>query len=415
MAYAFKHKHVANENEAARKRKRTMQVFVAVGVVIVVAVFLLGMGVGDGRISMAALHSQNKDLPGKLDYSSVNQLYTALKSNYDGKLTEAQLLDGMKAGMLTATGDTHTEYFTASDAEAFNNQLQGTFSGIGAELGKDAHGNLSVIAPIDGTPASKAGLRPGDLISAIDGKDTSGITVDNAVSKIRGAKGTKVTLQIVRDNTQVLTLTITRDNITVPSVTWKILDGNVGYMQINQFSDDTGILAEKAAKEFKDHNVKGVVLDLRGNPGGEVTSAVEVSSLWLPPQATIMVEKRGNTSVGTELANGNYLLKDLPTAVLIDGGSASASEITASALHDNKVATLFGVQSYGKGSEQQVIKLVGGTEAKITVARWYRPNGQNIDKKGITPDRIVKITSDQIKAGQDPQKDAAVQFVQSGK
>ncbi|HSX33943.1 MAG TPA: S41 family peptidase [Candidatus Saccharimonadales bacterium] len=374
-------------------------------------VFSLGVGVGDGRISKQALHSQNKALPGTLDYATIDQLYTALKNDYDGKLTQAQLLDGLKTGLLQATGDPYTEYFSADAAKDFNNQLQGTFSGIGAELGLDASGNVQVIAPIDGAPASKAGLRPQDLIVEINGQSTSGLTVDSAVAKIRGPKGTQVKLGIVRAKTEQLTLTITRDNITVPSVKSSILPGNIGYLQITQFSDDTGELAQKAAQSFKDSGVKGVVLDLRGNPGGLVSSAVAVSSLWLPEGTTIMTEQRGGTVVGTETATGNNILANLPTAVLIDGGSASASEITAGALHDNKVATLYGTQSYGKGSEQTIVRLSGGAEAKITIARWYRPNGQNIDKKGITPDQVVSISDADIKAGNDPQKAAAVQFV----
>jgi carboxyl-terminal processing protease len=382
------------------------------GVVVAVGIFILGVGVGNGTIAFNKLSNENANLPDTPDYTSVTQVYNSLRENYDGKLSETKLLDGMKSGLVQAAGDPYTEYFSASSAKDFNDQLSGTFSGIGAELGQDAQGNLQIVAPIDGTPASKAGLKPQDIITQIDGKSTSDMSVDQAVTKIRGQKGTKVTLQVVRNKQDTLTFTITRDDIKVPSVTSSISDDNIGYMKINQFSSDTSDLAQKAAQSFKDKGVKGVVLDMRGNPGGLLDAAVNVSSLWLPQGKTILQEKRGGAVVSTETATGNDILNGIPTAVLVDEGSASASEITAGALHDNGVATLFGVKSYGKGSVQQVMSLPNGTEMKVTIARWYRPNGQNIDKKGITPEHIVKITADDVKAGKDPQKDAATQFLQ---
>ncbi|HSW99030.1 MAG TPA: S41 family peptidase [Candidatus Saccharimonadales bacterium] len=380
-------------------------------VAVVVGIFSLGVAVGDGRVSFSKLSNENASLPATLDYSTVTQVYNSLRTNYDGKLDTTKLLDGMKAGLVQAAGDPYTEYFNAGGTKDFNDQLSGTFSGIGAELGQDAQGNLQVVSPIDGTPAANAGLKAQDIIAEIDGRSTSGMSIDEAVSKIRGQKGTKVTLKVIRNKTDTLTLTITRDDIKVPSVTSKILDNNIGYIKINQFGADTSGLAEKAAQDFKDKNVKGVVLDMRGNPGGLLDAAVNVSSLWLPGGKTILQEKRGGEVVSTETSTGNDILNGIPTAVLIDEGSASASEITAGALHDNGVATLFGVKSYGKGSVQQVISLPNNTEMKVTIARWYRPNGQNIDKKGITPDNVVAISADDVKAGNDPQKDAAVQFI----
>lgn len=384
-----------------------------VGIVVIIsaAIFSLGFGFGNGTIRFSSLSSENKDLPSKLDYSSVNEVYKALKDNYDGKLKESDLLDGLKRGLAKSTNDPYTEYFNQKEASEFNDQLQGTFSGIGAELGKDSHDNLVIVAPIDGFPAAKAGLRSQDIIVSIDGQTTTGMSVDQAVSKIRGKKDTTVELRILRDQSEDLTLKITRDNIKIASVKWEILDGNIGYMRINQFSDDTASLAQTAAQEFKNKGVKGVILDLRGNPGGIVDASVAVASLWLPEGKTILQERHGNVAVATELANGNNILNGIKTVVLVDGGSASASEITAGALRDNDVATIIGTKTYGKGVVQQVIPLSGGGELKVTIASWYRPNGQNINKKGITPDQEVKITNDDYKNGSDPQKDAAIQFL----
>lgn len=370
--------------------KRWGKILAAVAVVALV--FVAGQTNGTGRWSWPWSGNNNSQttLPDQLDYSTVNDVYTALKANFDGSLDQDKLLDGLKGGLTTAAGDPYTEYFNADQAKSFNEQLTGTFSGIGAELGKDSAGNLQIVAPIAGFPAEKAGLKAGDLITQIDGQATTGIQLDDAVSKIRGPKGTTVTLQIVRGN-QPQTVTITRDNIKIPSVNTKTLNGNIGYIQITQFSDDTSTLVSQAAQTFVGQNVKGIVLDMRSNPGGLLDAAVNVSSLWLPNGQTILQEKRGAQVVQTYTAHGTPLFKGMPTVVLIDSGSASASEITAGALKDNGVATLIGTKSYGKGSVQTILNLAHGSQLKVTIARWYRPNGQNIDKQGITPDQTVEL------------------------
>ncbi len=400
--------------ERGRKSKQilgsSLKIAGIVGTVIVI--FLAGLGVGNGSIQFGTVKNvQNKDLPDNLDYSSVESLYDALKASYDGKLDTAKLLDGIKTGLVEASGDPYTIYLNTKDAEDFNNQLSGTFSGIGAELGQDANKNLIVVAPIAGFPAAKAGIRPQDMIVEIDGKSTSGLNVAEAVTKIRGPKGTTVKLRILRDKKQDLNFTITREDIKVPSVKHEILAGNIGYLQITQFNDDTTELSQKAAQEFKNKGVKGVVVDLRGNPGGLLTAAVDVSSLWLSPGDTVLQEKRDGVVVSTEVANNTNTLQGVPTAILINEGSASASEIMAGALKDHGVATLFGVKSFGKGSVQQIKKMQGGAELKVTIARWYRPNGDNIDKKGINPDKEIKMTDQDFENKRDPQKDAALNFL----
>ena len=374
-------------------------------------IFWLGMGVGSGRLGPDAIFhkSLSTNLPSNLDLSSVQQVYNDLRVSYDGQLTASQLLDGIKTGLAQATSDPYTEYFNPAAAKQFNDQLSGSFSGIGAELSKDSNGNLIVVAPIAGSPADKAGLKAADIISKINGTSTTGLNTDDAVTRIRGNPGTKVTLQLIRGS-QTLSLTITRDNITIPSVTSKIMDGNIGYMQISQFSNDTADLATKAANQFKQAGVKGIVLDLRSDPGGLLDAAVSVSSLWLPGGKTILTERRGDTIVQSYPSTGTATLQGIPTVVLIDGGSASAAEITAAALHDNKTATLMGVTSFGKGSVQEVDNLPGGAEIKVTIAHWYTPDGKNINKQGIKPDQIVKLPAN-LPAGQDPQLDAAIAFL----
>lgn len=387
--------------------------FYGLAVAVAAAIFTLGVFTGNGTIHLTSPGQQASQtgLPKTLDFSSVNEVYTALRQNYNGKLTEQQVLDGLKHGLASSTGDPYTQFFTAKESQGFNEQLQGTFSGIGAQLDQDTEGNIVVVAPIAGSPAEAAGVRAQDIIADIDGTSTSGMTAQGAVTKIRGPKGTQVTLTLVRNKSQTLKLTITRDDITVPSVTSKILDGNIGYLQVSQFSDNTFTLAQEAVASFEKAGVTKIVLDLRDNPGGLVDSAVNVSSLWLPKGATIMQEKRGNTVVDTLRATGKNPLQGKQTVVLLNGGSASASEITAAALRDNKAATIIGEKSYGKGVEQQIIPFSDGSQLKVTVADWNRPNGQNINKKGITPDQTVKMTEDDYKNKTDPQLDAATAYL----
>jgi carboxyl-terminal processing protease len=381
--------------------------------VVVVAVFAAGIGVGNGTITLEKQSEQNKDLPADLDYAAVEALYDKLRSKYDGDLDEQKLLDGMKAGLAKASGDPYTVYLNEKDAEEFNKQLNGTFSGIGAELGQDENGNLIIVSPIAGFPAERAGLRPKDVVVGIDKTNAEGVSVEEAVTKIRGQKGTKVTLRVIRDKKQELSFTITREDIKIPSVKHEILDGNIGYMQINQFGGDTYELAVKAANEFKQKNVSGVIVDLRGNPGGMLDASVYVTSLWLPKGQTVLQERRGSLIISTEVATGEDILRGMKTVVLVNEGSASASEIMAGALQDHKAATVLGVKSFGKGSVQSIQDLPGGSELKVTIARWYTPNGQNIDKKGINPNKEVKMTDDDYKNKKDPQKDAAISLIKS--
>lgn len=370
-------------------------------------VFTLGWGLGSGRISIAAfrkLDSQNSTLPNRLDMTSVQEVYQALRDNYDGELDQEKLLDGMKSGLAQASGDPYTEYLNAAQAQDFRDDLNGNFSGIGAELGKQDN-NIVIVAPIAGYPAAKAGLQAKDIIISIDEKPTTNMTLSEAVNLIRGPSGSEVKLKIFR-GTAEQDVTIVRENISIDSVKWEVKDG-IGYMTITTFAEDTAALARQAAQDFKNQNVKGVVVDVRGNPGGLLDSSVAISSLWLPKGATILTEQRGGKVIKSYTAEGDPILQGVPTVVLIDESSASASEILAGALQDNKVATLIGTTSYGKGSVQNLIQLPSGGVLKVTIARWFTPDGQNIDKEGIAPDTKVERTVENVKAGQDPQKDAA--------
>ena len=377
-------------------------------------VFFAGVGYGNGSYSLGLQRGPKpvaNGLPDKLNYSSLDEVYQSIKDNYNGKLSESQLIEGMKHGLATATKDPYTVYFTAKEAKDFSDQLNNSFAGIGARLSKDGEANLIVGEAIAGFPAEKAGLKKQDIIIEVNGAQTNGLTLDDAISKIRGPVGSNVKLKIVRDKSQTLDFTITRQTISLPSVTTKTLDNNIGYIQLGTFGNDTTGLMQKAAQDFKDAKVKGIVLDLRNDPGGLLEAAVNVSSLWLPSGTNILQERRGSTVTQSYNSVGGDTLKGIPTVVLINEGSASASEITAGALHDNKAARLIGTKSYGKGVVQQLINLRDGGQLKVTVASWYRPDGQNINHKGITPDDTVKISDADIKAQKDTQLEAAQAYL----
>lgn len=348
---------------------------------------------------------QDKQPVQKLDFDSVNQINSLLHKNFDGELKVNDLNIGLRRGLVGATGDPYTEYFTAKEAQQFEDDLSGRLSGVGIELGKK-NNQLVVIAPISGAPAVKAGVRAGDAIIGVDNQDTSNWSVDQAANKIRGEAGTKVKLTIVRSG-NVKHIEIVRANITVPSVEFKILDNNIGYLKLSRFSEDTTSLATKAAQSFKDHKVKGVILDLRDNGGGLLNTAVDISGLWLNNKV-VVTEKVGGKVQDTLYSDNRAILKDIPTIVLVNGGSASASEITAGALRDNGVAKLVGQTTFGKGSVQQTLQLRDGGLLKVTVAHWYTPNNVNINKSGIKPDIEVELTDEDYNANRDPQKDTAI-------
>lgn len=383
-------------------------------VLLAFVIFASGVVVGQGNIGLhAGTYTSETGLPKTLGFNQVNEVYQALRNNYDGKLTEQQVLDGIKHGIAQSTGDPYTVFFTANEAQAFNSELQGTITGIGAQLGLNEDGNVVIVAPLAGSPAEAAGLRAKDIIVSVDGKSTSGMSVNEAVQKIRGKKGTTVELSVVRGGTQALTFTVKRDVIQIPTAVSKILSGNIGYLQVNQFSDDTDRLVTQAVDTFKAKGVKGVILDLRDNPGGEVSTAVQLSSLWLQPGDLIVQQRRGDTVIDNKYANSTNSLHGMKTVVLINGGSASASEITTLALKDHKAAYVIGEQSYGKGVVQQLIPFSDGSSLKVTISKWYSPNGTNVNHKGITPDKTVTPTEADYKNNNDVQLQAAEAWFKS--
>lgn len=378
-------------------------------------VFFGGLQIGSGAWSLSFSRQAvqaNKDLPNRLDYSSVDKVYADLKRKFDGPLDEQKLLDGLKKGLVEAAGDPYTVFMNEEEATAFNESLTGSFGGIGAELAKKDDA-VVVVAPIAGTPADKAGLRAQDTIVSINDQDATGISVEEAVKRIRGEAGTTVKLGVLRGQER-LDFTITREKITIPSVTTSYAENDtIGIISISQFSQDTAELVDAAANEFKQKGVKGIIIDVRNNPGGYLNSAVDISGKWLKKGQTIVEEKRDGKTVESFTAKTTGTLNGIPTVVLVNEGSASASEILAGALKDNKAAQLVGVTTFGKGSVQETVVYEKGGLLKVTVARWFTPGGNNISESGIEPDVKVEVTQDDITNKRDPQKDKAIEVLKA--
>lgn len=354
---------------------------------------------------------KNKD---QIDLTLYWNVFNKLKEKYvdADKLTTDQLLYNSIKGMLASTEDPYTVFMDPEENKEFNGEIDGTFEGIGAELGIK-EGILTVIAPLKDSPAEKAGLRAGDKILKVDDESTENMSVDVAVSKIRGGDGTVVKLTIFRLDSEEKTkeISVTRGVIKVESVTFEMKDNKIAYFNVVRFGDDTAIVFNRLIKQMP-KDTKGIVIDLRNNPGGYLDVAIDMASFMLPDGKIVVMEEDKNNKKKNFYSRGPGDLDGIRTAILINEGSASASEILAGALRDNrKDVTLVGKKSYGKGSVQELIKLPGETSVKITVARWLTPNGDQINKKGIEPDVEITLTEEDYNADRDPQLDKALEIV----
>ena len=350
--------------------------------------------------SVFGVRTSNKTI----DLSSVQKTYQELIANYDGKLDTQKLIYGANRGLVEAAGDPHTAYMDPDETKEFDKSLSGQIGGgIGAEIGL-RNNKPTIIKPLENSPAQKAGIKAGEAIVKVNDEASSDWSVEKVVSKIRGEVGTSVKLTLLSGG-QTREVSVVRQNIVSPAVESEI-DGEIGILKVNRFGDDTVSLSRKYASEFVDKGVKKVILDLRNNPGGTVGAAQGLLGIWLDNQIA-MTERRGSEIVKTLRTTGTPILGNMKTVVLINGNSASASEITAGALREYGKATLVGQKSYGKGSVQIVLGLPGGSQMKVTEARWYTPKGKNIDKTGIEPDVKVDLSAEDINNNLDTQMDKA--------
>lgn len=437
MDERFEEQHLFDEEEAPaashapvrapRRSNRMLRMGVTLAAVLVIG-FVGGLTVGanGGQKVLANVPLLGDGLDAtpdaKLDFSDFWKVYNVLQSRFvqthssTTPVTPQSQVYGAIQGLVAAYGDPYTVFFPPAEAKDFNDQISGNFSGVGMEIGVNSQNILTVIAPLKGTPAEKAGIKSGDLILAIDGKSTDGMSTDEAVKLIRGPKGSSVTFTINRSG-ETKQLKAIRDTIQVPTIDNKY-DSKTGIYTIAlyEFTANSASLFDGAFKEFQQSGSHKLIIDLRGNPGGYLDAAVAMASHFLPQGTTVVTEDyEGHQQNIVHKSTGTGgLPAGTQIVILIDQGSASASEIFSGALQDNKKATLIGTRSFGKGSVQELID-IGDASLKVTVARWLTPSGRSISNGGLTPDIKVESTQDSLSAGKDVQMDRAVQFLTTGK
>lgn len=350
----------------------------------------------------------------EIDMSLFSEVYYLLEENFPQfqNISETKILYGMIEGALTALDDPHTSFFDPEKSKLFLEDVSGEFDGVGIEIGfRD--GNLQVISPLKDTPAYKAGIKSKDIIVAVDEELTEELTLEEVVSKIRGEKGVPVTLTLLRDG-EIKDITVVRDTINIKSIEWNLIDGNTAHIQLYQFHEKIETEFSSIAREILNSPAEKIILDLRGNPGGVFDSAISVSSRFLEPGSVVVIETGANNrnNEHTLKTNGmSPVFLDYPLVVLIDEGSASAAEIVAGALKDQRSAPIVGMTSFGKGSIQRLHSLSDGSMVKITEKYFLTPKGNVINKEGIVPDFEVEITAEDFEANRDPQLEKALEII----
>lgn len=312
---------------------------------------------------------------------------------------------------MDALDDPYTVFMTPDESEQFAASLDGTLEGIGAELTVEDSG-LTIVSPLRDSPAEKAGLLPGDIIYKVDGELTNEMTLFEAIMNIRGEQGTMVTLTILRESAgDPFDVSIVRDSIDLESVSSEMLDGEIKYISVNQFSDNTIEEFNREISELILDEPKGLIIDLRYNGGGYLDIAVDMLSFVLPSESeAVMLKERGSED-DKLYTNGNAKLLNVPLVVLVNEGSASASEIVAGAIQDHERGVIMGTQTFGKGTVQEVESFSDGSSIRITIAKWFTPNGRSINKQGLTPDIIVELTEDDHENAYDRQLEEAVKYL----
>ena len=340
-----------------------------------------------------------------VDWSGLDEVYNKLASTYNGEISKSEVVEGAKKGLTDALGDIYTVYMDAEEAQDFDDDLHGNVgSGIGVEMGL-RDGYVRVLRTLPDNPARRAGILAGDIIYKVDGEEVYDKSVEEISKRVRGETGTEVMVTMVRGGKEK-SFTLKREEINNVSA-YVEYDGKTAIITVTRFDNDTGAKVQGFAKEFADKGVKKVILDLRGNGGGYVEAARDLLSLWIDGEPVLIQKsKHGGDSTMTAYSN-RAILKDMKTIVLVNGSTASASEITAGALQDYGKATIVGEKTFGKGVVQNLYNLSGGTKLKVTTADWYTPKDRSINGEGITPDVEVERTYDDINAMRDPQLDKA--------
>ena len=396
-----------------------MKKYISIPIWTFLLIFIFGFGFFIGNFSkpsvekIEGLSNKELDIPSLVDFNLFWDAWNVVERKYVNRfeLDRQKMVYGAIVGMLDSLEDPYSIFMEPKDSEKFIDDMSGSFDGIGAEVGirKEV---LTIISPLEGNPAQKAGLKPGDKILKIDDILTGDLNLDEAVSLIRGERGAEVTLLIFREEwKEAKEIKIIRDEIKIPIIKWEILDDNIAHIQFYHFTENSASEFRRTINEILLLQPNGIILDLRNNPGGYLETAVDIASWFLPKGEIVIIEDFGNDKRNEFISKGYKKLEDMPTIVLINEGSASASEILAGALRDIKEIKIVGQKSFGKGSIQQLEKLKGGSSVKITVAKWLTPSGLSISEEGIAPDEEVEITMEDIDEMRDPQLDKALEML----
>jgi carboxyl-terminal processing protease len=390
--------------------------------IVILAVILFGGGFMVGKksannVQIANRMFFNKELgkPEPVDFSLFWQVLASIEDKYvdSSNIDYTGMLYGAISGMVDSLGDDYTLFMKPEKTETFMKSVSGndSFEGVGMEIGIK-NKTLTVISPIEGTPAYGAGIKAGDLILEIDGETTDGLTSEEAVSLIRGKKGTQVILTISRKSfDEPKEIIITRDTIKVPVMKWELINNDIAYVKIYQFAANLPAKFEDAVSEILNSNAKKLIIDVRNNPGGYLDSAAEISS-WFLPKGSVVVKEEFRDGTGDEYKSSGYkAIQDFPVIMIVNKGSASASEIMAGALRDIKGTKLVGEKTFGKGSVQQVDTFKDDSSLKVTIAKWLTPAGISINKEGLVPDYEIELTEEDYNNNKDPQLDKAIQLL----
>ena len=377
-------------------------------VIIIFGAFGLGVWFEKGQVVCDVCQ------PEETNFSLFWQTWQVIQNKFvdKDKINTEAMIYGAISGMVGSLGDPYTVFMEPEDTKRFVEDVKGSFEGVGMEVGI-RNNQLTVIAPLEGTPAQKAGLRAGDAIVKVDNESTADMTVDEAVNRIRGARGTEVVLTIFRKEwEEERDVKVVRGVIEIPSLKWELKDDNIAYLHLYNFTEKAAYDFRKAAIEILESPARKVILDLRNNPGGYLEVAQDIAGWFMEAGDVVAIEDFGE---GKEQklykAEGNGLLASYAVVVIINEGSASASEILAGALRDNQSVELIGETSFGKGSVQELEKLKDGSSLKVTIAKWLTPKGELITDKGLEPDVKVEISEEDITAEKDPQLDKAIEII----
>lgn len=358
--------------------------------------------------------SERNDAPADFDqfwkaWNVINEKFVPTKKS---RASNQEKVWGAISGLADSLGDPYTFFLPPQEKSLFEQDVQGTFGGVGMQIGV-REGKIAVIAPLKGSPSERAGIKKGDWILSIDNATTSDMTIDKALYLIRGEVGKSVTLTLLRDGDEKpFTVSVVREVIQVPTIDSEVKDG-VFVIRLYGFPATGSELFRKELRAYVESNSRYLVLDLRGNPGGYLEVAVDMAS-WFLPAGKVVVRQEEKDGPGTKYMSRGYDVFSGHMVILVDGGSASAAEILAGALQDHGVATIVGTKTFGKGSVQELIPITDDTALKVTVARWIMPNGRSLSDGGIEPDVAVEITKEQVEAGEDPQLDKAIELAKKG-